>query len=365
MEPGPRHLSRSIANHRPYVPGKQPEIGEETVKLNTNENPYPPSPGIKNAILGELESLRLYPNSRSNKLRECIAGLHGLSADQVIVGNGSDDLLNLCTRCFSDDNLKVGMHEPSYSLYEVVASLQGSTLMRIPFADDTFSLNPEAVIDSGANLFFITSPHAPSGREYPLDCFRQILKEFQGILVIDEAYADFAERNALPLLGEFSNLILTRTMSKSYSLAGLRVGYALASPELVSILDQAREVYNVDRLAQAAALAGLKDRTYFEQTRDSIVKEREKFSLLLDEWGWKTCPSGANFLFTMPIDSKGRTGPEVATDLYDYLTSKNVLIRYFPKHELTSSYLRISIGNASDMNILMERIIEWKTQEQL
>ena len=153
MEPGPRHLSRSIANHRPYVPGKQPEIGEETVKLNTNENPYPPSPGIKNAILGELESLRLYPNSRSNKLRECIAGLHGLSADQVIVGNGSDDLLNLCTRCFSDDNLKVGMHEPSYSLYEVVASLQGSTLMRIPFADDTFSLNPEAVIDSGANLF--------------------------------------------------------------------------------------------------------------------------------------------------------------------------------------------------------------------
>jgi len=238
-------------------------------------------------------------------------------------------------------------------------------LMRIPFADDTFSLDPEAVIDSGANLFFITSPHAPSGREYPVDCFRQILKEFQGILVIDEAYADFAEQNALPLLGEFPNLILTRTMSKSYSLAGLRVGYALASPELVSILDQAREVYNVDRLAQAAALAGLKDRTYFEQTRDSIVKEREKFSFLLDEWGWKTCPSGANFLFTKPIDSKGRTGPEVATDLYDYLTSKNVLIRYFPQHELTSSYLRISIGNAVDMNILVERIIEWKTQEQL
>ena len=145
----------------------------------------------------------------------------------------------------------------------------------------------------------------------------------------------------------------------------MRVGYALASPELVSILDQAREVYNVDRLAQAAALASLKDRTYFEQTRDSIVKEREKFSLLLDEWGWKTCPSGANFLFTKPIDSKGRTGPEVATDLYDYLTSKDVLIRYFPQHELTSSYLRISIGNAVDMNILMERIIEWKTQEQL
>ena len=231
--------------------------------------------------------------------------LHGLSADQVIVGNGSDDLLNLCTRCFSDDNLKVGMLEPSYSLYEVVASLQGSTLMRIPFADDTFSLEPEAVIDSGANLFFITSPHAPSGREYPVDCFRRILKEFQGILVIDEAYADFAKQNALPLLGEFSNLILTRTMSKSYSLAGCAVGYALASPELVSILDQAREVYNADRLAQAAALASLKDRSYFEQTRDSIVKEREKFSLLLDEWGWKTRPSGANFYLPSPLTPKG------------------------------------------------------------
>ena len=167
----------------------------------------------------------------------------------------------------------------------------------------------------------------------------------------------------MPLLGEFSNLILTRTMSKSYSLAGLRVGYALASPELVSILDQAREVYNVDRLAQAAALAGLKDRTYFEQTRDSIVKEREKFSLLLDEWGWKTCPSGANFLFTMPIDSKGRTGPEVATDLYDYLTSKNVLIRYFPKHELTSSLPQNQYWQCIGYEYPLETIIEWKTQE--
>jgi histidinol-phosphate aminotransferase len=365
MAHGPRHISRSITNHRPYVPGKQPEIGEQTVKLNTNENPYPPSPEIKNAILGELEFLRLYPNSHSNELRESISRLHGLSAEQVIVGNGSDDLLNLCTRCFSDDNLKVGMLDPSYSLYEVVASLQGSSLIRIPFADDTFPVTPETVIDSGANLFFITSPHAPSGREYSVDCFRQILKEFEGILVIDEAYADFAEQNALDLLDEFSNLIITRTLSKSYSLAGLRVGYALASPDLVSILDQAREVYNVDRLAQAAALASLRDRSYFEQTCDSILKERKKFASHLDDWGWKTCPSGANFLFTRPVDSKGVTGREVATDLYDYLTSKNVLIRYFPQHELTSSYLRISIGNPGDMNILLETIIEWKTQEQL
>ena len=309
-----------------------------------------------------MESLRLYPNSPSNKLREFISSLHGLRTDQVIVGNGSDDLLNLCTRCFSDDSLKVGMLEPSYSLYEVIASLQDSTLIRIPFSDDTFSLDPQEVIDSGANLFFITSPHAPSGREYPLDCFRQILKEFQGILVIDEAYADFAEQNALPLLGEFSNLILTRTMSKSYSLAGLRVGYALASPELVSILDQAREVYNVDRLAQAAALAGLKDRTYFEQTRDSIVKEERNSPCSWTNGDGKPAQAEPIFYLPCPLIPKGGRalsghGPLRLPDL------ENVLIRYFPKHELTSSYLRISIGNASDMNILMERIIEWKTQE--
>ena len=161
--------------------------------------------------------------------------------------------------------------------------------------------------------------------EYPVDCFRQILKEFQGILLLTKLMRILPNKTRCLFLVNFSNLILTRTMSKSYSLAGLRVGYALASPELVSILDQVREVYNVDRLAQAAALAGLSDRTYFEQTRNSILKEREKFSLLLCEWGWKTCPSGANFLFTMPIDSKGRTGPVVATDLYDYLSSKNAV----------------------------------------
>jgi histidinol-phosphate aminotransferase len=365
MELGPRNLSRSIIKHRPYVPGQQPDVGAETVKLNTNENPYPPSPAIRNAILGELEYLRLYPNSPSNELRKCISDLHGLRLDQVIIGNGSDELLNLCTRCFSDDNLKVGMLEPSYSLYEVVASLQGSTLIQIPFADDSFSLTPETVINSGANLFFITSPHAPSGREYSIDCFREILSGYNGVVVIDEAYADFAENNALSLLNEFSNLIITRTMSKSYSLAGLRVGYALASPELVSILDQAREVYNVDRLAQAAALASLTDRNYFRQTRDLILKERKKFLSQLNEWEWKTCESGANFLFTKPIDSKGRTSPKVAANLYEYLTSKNILIRYFPQHELTSSYVRISIGNEPDMNILLERLIEWKTQEQL
>jgi len=364
MAHGVEYRSRNILSHKAYVPGEQPVSGGEAIKLNTNENPYPPSPKIKGAILAELQALRLYPNSPANELRECISDLHGLAVEQVIVGNGSDDILNLCTRCFSDDRLEVGMLDPSYSLYEVIASLQGSSLTRIPFADDVFSIDPDSVIRSGANLFFITSPHAPSGREYSVDCFRQILKEFEGIVVIDEAYADFAGQNALGLLGEFPNLIITRTLSKSYSLAGLRVGYALSSPELISILDQARDVYNVDRLAQVAALACLKDRTYFENSRDQIIKERKRMISKLSEWKWKTCPSGANFIFTRPVNSNGATGPAVAKDLYEILASRRILIRYFPQHELTSSHVRISIGNREDMDMLFERLIEWKHQEQ-
>ena len=364
MAHGVEYRSRNMLSHKAYVPGEQPVSGGEVIKLNTNENPYPPSPEIKNAILGELESLRLYPNPPAYELRDCISNLHGLSPDQVIVGNGSDDILNLCTRCFSDDTLKVGMLDPSYSLYEVVASLQGSPLIRVPFADDAFSVEPESVIGSGANLFFITSPHAPSGREYSVDCFRQILEEFEGIVVIDEAYADFATQNALSLLEEFSNLIITRTMSKSYSLAGLRVGYGLSSPEVVSVLDQARDVYNVDRLAQVATRACLKDRVYFEETRSEIIKERERLVSTLNEWKWKTFPSGANFVFSQPVSANGAMGPAVAKDLFEFLASRRILIRYFPQHERTSSHVRISIGNRQDMDILYKSLIEWKHQEQ-
>ena len=364
MSRSAKYFSRNIVSHKPYLPGIQPADEEEVIKLNTNENPYPPSPHVKDAVLAELESLRLYPNPPSGQLRKALSDLHGLNQDQVIIGNGSDDVLNLCTRCFADESLSVGMLEPSYSLYEVIASLQGADLHRIPFADDSFSIDPEAVVDSGANLFFITSPHAPSGREYDQNCLRRVVESFDGIVVIDEAYADFATQNAIGLLDEFHNLIITRTLSKSYSLAGMRVGYGLSSPELVSVLDEAREVYNVDRLAQAGAWAALTDRAYFKSTCAKITEEREKLRSLLQEWGWKTCPSGANFLFTLPVDFYGRTGQEVAGNLYEYLASRKILTRYFPHHELTSSYLRISIGNSRDMDILVERLIEWKTQEQ-
>lgn len=357
-----KHLSAALLSHKPYTPGIQPNFTERVIKLNTNENPFPPSEKVREKVLSEIESLNLYPSPRSSALRECVANLHSLAENQVIIGNGSDDLLNLCVRCFADENLKVGMLAPSYSLYETLASIQGAKVVGISFANENFELPVEGIVSSGVNLFFLTSPHAPSGKEYGLAELEEVLQGFSGIMVIDEAYADFAGHHAIPLLSKYPNLIITRTLSKSYSLAGLRVGYALASPALVEVLDQAREVYNLDRLAQAGALAALSDREYFQSTQSQIIKLREVLREEFTVLGWHTIPSGANFLFTKP-SRQGETGPEVASDLYEFLHNRGILVRYFPKSHLTESYLRISIGKQAEMRILMDRIREWQTQE--
>ncbi|MEC7627764.1 MAG: aminotransferase class I/II-fold pyridoxal phosphate-dependent enzyme, partial [Verrucomicrobiota bacterium] len=281
-----KHLSAALLSHKPYTPGIQPNFTERVIKLNTNENPFPPSEKVREKVLSEIESLNLYPSPRSSALRDCVANLHSLAENQVIIGNGSDDLLNLCVRCFADENLKVGMLAPSYSLYETLASIQGAKVVGISFANENFELPVEGIVSSGVNLFFLTSPHAPSGKEYGLAELEEVLQGFSGIMVIDEAYADFAGHHAIPLLSKYPNLIITRTLSKSYSLAGLRVGYALASPALVEVLDQAREVYNLDRLAQAGALAALSDREYFQSTQFQIIKLREGLREEFTVLGW-------------------------------------------------------------------------------
>lgn len=354
-----KFLSSNLHLHSPYKPGIQPMFSSQFLKLNTNENPFPPSEFVQPAILAEIQNLRLYPNPPSESLRACIAKLHGLSEKQVVVGNGSDDILNLCMRCFSDQNLKAGMLIPSYSLYDVLASIQGAEIIGIPFSNDQFELPVDKIIESEANVFFLTSPHAPSGKEYDLKDFETILNNFDGILIIDEAYVDFAKNNALSLLKRFENLVVSRTFSKSYSLAGLRVGYALSSHSIVSILDQAREVYNVDRLAQAGAIAAINDEDHFNFTKGEIIKVRGQLYDKFLEWGWKTIPSGANFLFTQPQDKNSVTSPSVAKNLYEFLLQNEILVRYFPNNSLTSSYLRISIGMPSQMIILVEKIEKW------
>ena len=347
-----------VQAHDAYVPGEQPPTESDVIKLNTNENPYPPSPRIAEAVLAELENLRLYPNPTSLSLRKAIAEDHGLEPEQVLVGNGSDDILNLCARCFADANRPIGMTSPSYSLYPTVASLQGAPILEIPFKED-FSLNPAKIASCGANLFYLTTPNAPTGKAFSNGTLAEILNSFPGIFIADEAYADFAPENAVPLLAVSSRLLVTRTLSKSYGLAGLRVGFALGDPELIAVLDKAREVYNVDRLAQSAALAAIRDQEHFREIVGKIIKTRECTIAELRRRNWKTYESVANFVFTEPRTITGRIGAEVAEDLFTFLEHNLILVRRFPNHSLTSSFLRISIGDDNQMHTLMETIDEW------
>jgi len=361
-EPADFALER-LKNHTAYVPGEQPSDFQEFVKLNTNENPYPPSPRIEKAILDEIPKLQRYPNPPSSMLRETIAQLHGIMPSQVIVGNGSDELLTLCVRCFANSKRPIGITSPSYSLYENLASLQGASLMEVPFESD-FALDPSRIGSCPANLFFLTTPNAPSGIGYRNAELAETLTRFPGILVADEAYADFANENAVSLLSENKRLVITRTLSKSYGLAGLRLGYALGSSETIQLLDKAREVYNVDRLAQAAALAALEDQDYFQRMRQKVILSRQSFSAWLKERGWNTYESQANFVFTEPRSSSGSTGPIIAEQVFQYLFKRKVLIRRFEKHALTSGRLRISIGTEDEMELVSKLIQEWMRTEQ-
>ena len=188
--------------------------------------------------------------------------------------------------------------------------------------------------------------------------------DFSGLLVIDEAYADFAPQNAVSLLQEYENLIITRTLSKSYSLAGLRIGYAMGQPKIIEQLDKVREVYNVDRLAQAAAIAALLDRKHFNECLTKVFKQREWLAQKFLQFGWSIIPSGANFIFVEPKNKAGQSGIETALSLFKYLEKHKILVRHFPKHPQTNSFLRISVGNESEMVILWETIQSWITTEK-
>jgi len=351
-----------IREHQGYVPGEQPDT-TGWIKLNTNENPYPPSPKVREAISEQVDGLRLYSSPDGKAFRESLARYHGIEANQVVLGNGSDDVLNVLVRSFvGPGRARLGTLMPQYSLYPVLSSLQGGELTVIDFTED-FALPVEEICRLQVPIFFLTSPNAPTGVGFSNKDIRAILEGFSGLLVVDEAYADFAEENAVELLAEYTNLFITRTFSKSYSLAGLRVGYGLGNPDLIQVLHGVRDVYNLDRLAQAGGQAALEDRQWFEHCLHSVLRTRKNFVAELDARGWFTYPSQANFVFTEPKNAKGETGAEVAAALFDFLKSKKILLRYFPKHPLTDRFLRITIGTDSEMQILNKAMDQWLTNE--
>ena len=345
-----------------YTPGIQPtEPG--WVKLNTNECPYPPSPRVAEALRRELgadgASLRLYPNPKSSPLRAALAQLHGVGEGNVCIGNGSDDILNLLVRVFCAPDAAAGWVFPSYSLYPVLVEIQNGRSAVIEF-DRTMQLPLAKIAASAARAFFLTSPNAPTGVAFANADLERVLTSFRGLLVVDEAYAPFAAGNALPLLARYPNLVVVRTLSKAYALAGIRVGYALADPAVIGLLDRVRDSYNVNRLSQAAALAALGDPGYYAGIIAQVKATRDAaFDRLAVRRGWFTYPSQANFLFTEPKNARGESGPAVAKAAYDFLCSRRVLVRHFPSHALTASFLRISVGTDGEMLVLQDTLDAW------
>lgn len=368
----------NIRSLDPYVPGEQPDLDTElqVVKLNTNENPYPPAAAVLETLRHvDGERLRRYPSATARRFRETAARIHGLSTDSVIATNGGDELLRLVVTVFCDpdganrggpglakaDNKRVGVgiSVPSYSLVEVLAQIHGTRLTEVPL-DEDFSL-PDDFGDrlnrAGVQLALVVNPQAPSGRLEPLEKLSSMAKQFDGVVVIDEAYVDFATHDALPLLkpdrrlgrsSGLDNVLILRSMSKGYSLAGLRFGYGLGHPDLIAALDKARDSYNTGVLAQLAATTALEHRQDAARTWQRVIEQRQRLESELVARGYTLMPSQANFLLATPP----RVGPDAAV-IYETLKRKGLLVRYFDQERLYDK-LRITIGTAQQVDKLLK-----------
>ncbi|MEY2407718.1 MAG: histidinol-phosphate aminotransferase [Verrucomicrobiota bacterium] len=355
-----------------YVPGEQPKI-QGLIKLNTNENPYPPSPKVLAAIKDAVDGrLRLYPNPTSQSLREKLAKYHRCEPENIIIGNGSDDLLALAVRAFVEPQagrvaantrtVQAGGHRfrdsastvqyftPSYSLYPVLAAIHGA-------ATNAVSLSPEFLFPSAAllrksrawdfeaALTFITTPNAPTGRGFPTSDLDELCRLHQGLVLLDEAYVDFAEEHALSLSLRHRHVLVARTFSKAYSLCFQRIGYAVGHPDVIAALDKVRDSYNVNGLAQVGALATLDDLPYYRGNFELIKATRARLSEGLAELGFDVVPSATNFILVRP--------PRFAAPAWlEKLRAQKILVRWFAQPEV-NKYLRITIGTDRQANALL------------
>jgi histidinol-phosphate aminotransferase len=341
-------LRPNIAAMDGYVPGFQPDDIASWIKLNTNENPYPPSPKVVEAIRAELghdgASLRAYPSASCQKLREVAGKLYGFDPSWIIMANGSDEVINNLIRACAGQGQEVGYVHPSYSYYATLAEIQGATVCTYGLTDD-FRIEAFPEYYSG-KVFFLTTPNSPLGFAFPLHYIDELARNCGGILVIDEAYADFADGNALELVKKYENVVVTRTLSKSYALAGMRLGLAIARPEIIAALDKIRDHYNLDRLAQAACGAALQDQAYFRESCRKIIETRDWFSKELTAIGYTVIPSQGNFVFASPPDKNGKR-------VYDGLFARKILVRLL-SDPLLAHGLRISIGTREEMETTLE-----------
>jgi histidinol-phosphate aminotransferase len=351
-----------------YVPGEQPKING-LVKLNTNENPYPPSPKVLAAVKASVDGrLRLYPDPTALALREKLATLHGCRPENIIAGNGSDELLALAVRCLVEPEQAAGgiwqprgrskrrakatvqYFSPSYSLYPVLADIHGAAKNSLPLNPD-FSMPGVKELRRGqqwmfdAALTLVTTPNAPSGRGCKTDELEKLCRAQNGVVVLDEAYVDFADENALKLALKFPHVLVARTFSKAYSLCFQRVGYFVGHPELISALDKIRDSYNVNGLGQIAATATLDDLNYYRANFKRIISTREWLSRELTKSGFRVLPSQTNFILAMPPQFP-------AKEWLQKLRAEKILVRWFNAPEV-QDYLRITVGSPAEAAALV------------
>jgi len=338
-------IRQSVERMDGYTPGEQPR-GAKLVKLNTNENPYPPSPAVTEALRTfNSDDLRLYPDPVSLSLRRRIAEMHGRRPDEVMVANGSDEVLALCTRAFVENDGSIGYFNPSYSLYPVLAAIRGVEARPVSLTAEFEWNMPKKY---AASLFFLANPNAPTGMLFEFDRVREFCSEFTGVVVIDEAYVDFAERDCMSLAIELPNVIVMRTVSKSYSLAGLRLGYAVGAGPLVDALLKIKDSYNVDALTQYVGLAALSDLCHMRANAGRIKATRARLAGALGELGFSVCAPQANFVWARP-ETIG------AEELFRQLRSRKILVRYFPG-ERTENHVRITVGTDEEIDLLLTAI---------
>ncbi len=333
-----RFWSPRVSRLSPYVPGEQPKIANLT-KLNTNENPYGPSPRVLEAIRAEVgDNLRLYPDPDASALKQAIAEYHGLQTNQVFVGNGSDEVLAFIFQALFKHDKPILFPDVTYSFYPVYCGLYEIDYQTIPLAEDFSIRMTDYAIPNGGIIF--PNPNAPTGRALPLAEIEALLAaNTDSVVVVDEAYVDFGGESAIPLVNRYPNLLVTQTLSKSRSLAGLRVGFAVGHPELVEALIRVKDSFNsypLDRLAIVGAVASFADEAWFQQARKAVIDSREALVAEMAGLGFETIPSAANFIFS-------RHPAHDAARIAAGLRGHGVIVRHFNKPRI-DQYLRITIG---------------------
>jgi histidinol-phosphate aminotransferase len=320
-----------------YVPGEQPKSGIKVIKLNTNENPYPPSPKAIAALQNiDSDSLRRYPDPFAYEFCQAVSKALDVPTDWVIVGNGSDDVLNILIRaCAEGSDRKVVYPMPTYVLYRTLAAMQPSEIVEVPYGEN-FQLPIDELVAANGAVTFIASPNSPSGHIVPLDDLRKLAQQVSGIVAIDEAYVDFAEYSALPLVKEFDNVIVLRTLSKGYSLAGLRLGFGIANPSLLSGLFKVKDSYNIDAVAIALGTAAISDQDYKNANAEKVKISRTKLTQDLQNLGFAVLESHGNFVLA-------KTPKGNAEEIYLQLKETGILVRYFNQTGLADK-LRITVG---------------------